>query len=128
MLLRKNKFIYVFLIALSFMSCDKDRVFEETISEMLHKLDPHSNYIASKDMAAVNESIEGEFGGIGVRFLLLRDTICITNIIGGSPSEMAGVKAGDKIIEIEGKSVVGKKITNEKKNIRRSYSFSKFCS
>jgi len=93
---------------------DKDRVFEETISEMLHKLDPHSNYIASKDMAAVNESIEGEFGGIGVRFLLLRDTICITNIIGGSPSEMAGVKAGDKIIEIEGKSVVGKKITNEK--------------
>ncbi|NBU89823.1 MAG: S41 family peptidase [Flavobacteriia bacterium] len=93
---------------------DKDRVFEETISEMLHKLDPHSNYIASKDMAAVNESIEGEFGGIGVRFLLLRDTICITNIIGRSPSEMAGVKAGDKIIEIEGKSVVGKKITNEK--------------
>lgn len=93
---------------------DKDKVFEETISEMLHKLDPHSNYIASKDMAAVNESIEGEFGGIGVRFLLLRDTICITNIINNSPSKFAGVKAGDKIIEIDGKSVVGKKITNEK--------------
>ncbi len=93
---------------------NKDKVFEETISEMLHKLDPHSNYIASKDMEAVNESIEGEFGGIGVRFLLLRDTICITNVINNSPSKFAGVEAGDKIIEIDGKVVAGKKITNEK--------------
>ena len=93
---------------------NKDSIFEATISEMLHKLDPHSNYIAAKDMAALNESIEGKFGGIGVRFLLLRDTICVTNIIPRSPSDIAGLKAGDKIIEIEGESVAGKKITNEK--------------
>ncbi len=92
---------------------DKDRVFEEAITEMLHKLDPHSNYIAAKDMATVNESIQGKFGGIGVRFLLHRDTICVTNVINGSPSKIAGVKAGDKIIEIEGKTVIGIKITNE---------------
>ena len=93
---------------------NKDSIFEATISEMLHKLDPHSNYIAAKDMAALNESIEGKFGGIGVRFLLLRDTICVTNIIPRSPSDIAGLKAGDKIIEIEGESVAGKKITTEK--------------
>ena len=58
---------------------DKDAIFEVTISDMLHKLDPHSNYISAKDMKSVNESIEGKFGGVGIRFLLLRDTICVTN-------------------------------------------------
>ncbi|NBX80206.1 MAG: S41 family peptidase [Flavobacteriales bacterium] len=93
---------------------NKDSIFEKTISEMLHKLDPHSNYIPAKDMKAVNESIEGKFGGIGVRFVLLRDTICISNVIKNSPSDIAGLKGGDKIIEVEGKKVASKKITNEK--------------
>jgi carboxyl-terminal processing protease len=93
---------------------DKDAVFEATISDMLHKLDPHSNYIAAKDMKTMNESIQGQFGGVGIRFLLLRDTICVTNIIPNSPSEQAGVKAGDKIIKVNGKKFHGKNITNEK--------------
>ena len=79
---------------------DKDKIFEETISEMLHKLDPHSNYISAKEMQAVSESIDGKFGGVGIRFQIIRDTVCITNIIDGSPSQEVGVKAGDKIIKI----------------------------
>lgn len=93
---------------------DKDAIFEATISDMLHKLDPHSNYISAKDMKSVNESIEGKFGGVGIRFLLLRDTICVTNIIDQSPSQQAGMKAGDKIISVNGKKMCGKGITNEK--------------
>jgi len=56
-----------------------DALFEQTISDMLHKLDPHSNYISAKDLQSVNESIQGQFGGVGVRFMILRDTICVTN-------------------------------------------------
>ena len=93
---------------------DGEKLFEETISEMLNKLDPHSNYISPKDMKALTEQIQGEFGGIGVRFTLLRDTICVTNVISGSPSEEAGILAGDKIININKKPVASKKITNEK--------------
>jgi carboxyl-terminal processing protease len=93
---------------------DKDAIFEATISDMLHKLDPHSNYISAKDMKSVNESIEGKFGGVGIRFLLLRDTICVTNIIDQSPSQHAGMKAGDKIVSVNGKKICGKGITNEK--------------
>ena len=52
---------------------DRDQIFEETISEMLHKLDPHSNYIPASDMALIAESIEGNFSGIGVRFFKLRE-------------------------------------------------------
>jgi carboxyl-terminal processing protease len=91
-----------------------EKLFEETISDMLHKLDPHSNYIAARDMKEAKESIEGKFGGVGVRFMILRDTVCITHVIEGSPSLKAGVKAGDKILTVNGKKVAGKKITNEK--------------
>jgi len=92
---------------------DKDKIFEETISEMLHKLDPHSNYISAKEMLAVSESIEGKFGGIGIRFQIIRDTVCVTNVIEGSPSQSVGIKSGDKIIKINKKLFAGKKITNE---------------
>ena len=93
---------------------DASRLFDQTISDMLHKLDPHSNYISAKDIIIANEQIQGEFGGVGVRFTLLRDTICITNVIEKSPSDKVGLKAGDKIIKINGKKVAGVKISNEK--------------
>ncbi len=93
---------------------NKDSIFEATINDMLHKLDPHTNYIPAKEMKAMNESIEAKFGGIGVRFLLIRDTICISYVMPNSPSLLAGVKAGDKIIEVNGDKMTGKKVNNEK--------------
>ena len=91
-----------------------EKLFEETIGDMLHKLDPHSNYIPARELKSMTESIEGKFGGIGVRFFVIRDTICVTYVIPDSPSERAGLKAGDKIVKIEGKVVANKKINNEK--------------
>ncbi|MES2587840.1 MAG: S41 family peptidase [Bacteroidota bacterium] len=93
---------------------NSDKIFEDAISDMLHKLDPHSNYIPASDLKAMNEMIEGKFGGVGVRFSIIRDTICVTNVIFGSPSYEVGVQAGDKFLAINGKSVAKKKITNEK--------------
>jgi carboxyl-terminal processing protease len=92
----------------------RDELFEKTISDMLHKLDPHSNYIRAEDLKAVNEQMQGKFGGVGIRFAVIRDTLCVTNVVPGSPSERAGVKAGDRILKIDDKPVAGKKITTEK--------------
>ena len=92
---------------------DRDAVFEETISEMLHKLDPHSNYIPAKDMALMSESIEGNFSGIGVRFFKLRDTISITHVLSDSPSERAGLKDGDQIVRINGKNAAGVQMSTD---------------
>lgn len=94
-------------------SIETKKLFEKTISDMLHELDPHSNYIPSEDLQAVNEQIEGKFGGIGIRFAIIRDTLCVTNVIPNSPSAGMGVLAGDKILMIDGKNVAGKKIKNE---------------
>jgi carboxyl-terminal processing protease len=58
-----------------------DKVFEESIVEMLHKLDPHSNYIPASEQQRAAEMIEGKFGGVGMRYFVLRDTVCITHVI-----------------------------------------------
>lgn len=94
-------------------SVNRDELFEQTIGDMLHKLDPHSNYISAKDLQIANEQIKGQFSGVGVRFFIIRDTVCVTNVIKGSPSEKAGLKAGDKIIKVNNKTVAGVKITND---------------
>jgi carboxyl-terminal processing protease len=91
-----------------------DRIFEDAISDMLHKLDPHSNYIPASELKSMNEMIEGKFGGVGVRFSIIRDTVCITNVVVGSPSYKVGLQAGDKILKVDNKSQTNKKITNEK--------------
>jgi len=93
---------------------NKEEIFEKTISEMLHKLDPHSNYISAKDLRLLDEQTNAAFGGIGVRFLLFRDTICVTHVNQGSPAAIGGLKRGDRIIKIDGKVACGKSITNEK--------------
>lgn len=91
---------------------DKEALFEETISEMLHRLDPHSNYIPARDLKRMSESIEGKFGGVGVRFTILNDTLNITNVIKGSPASQVGVKQFDQIIAVEGENIAGVDLTN----------------
>lgn len=95
-------------------SVNAEELFEKTIGELLHNLDPHSNYIPARDLTAMTEQIEGQFGGVGVRFFIIRDTLCVTNVLPNSPSQRAGLKAGDKIIEINGKKVASKKVQNDK--------------
>ena len=95
-------------------SVDIEGIFEQTISTLLHQLDPHSNYISAKDLMSVNESIDGDFGGVGMRFFILRDTICITQIIPNSPCMASGVKAGDKIIFINKEKIAGTGVDNQK--------------
>ena len=94
-------------------SLDGQALFENTIADMLHSLDPHSNYIPAEQLKAMNEAIEGKFGGVGVRFFIIRDTVCVTNVIPNSPAMNAGLKSGDKILSVDGKAIAGKKITNE---------------
>lgn len=85
----------------------------KTIASMLKSLDPHSDYIPAAELEAVNEPLEGEFDGIGVEFNIFNDTIRVINPIIGGPSEKVGVKAGDKIIKVDGKTVAGIKISNK---------------
>ena len=79
---------------------------------MLQSLDPHSVYISASEFHEATDPLLGSFEGIGVQFLIERDTITVVNCVSGGPSEKLGIKAGDRIVKIGGKKVAGIKITN----------------
>ena len=94
-------------------STDMPKLTEEAIVAMLKSLDPHSAYIAAKDVQKANEELEGSFEGIGVTFQILRDTILVVSAVPGGPSEKVGIMAGDRIVTIDGEEAFGKKVNNE---------------
>lgn len=87
-----------------------DSLAEQVIPLLVGELDPHSVYIPADEMAAMNESLEGEFDGIGVVFNMATDTVIVLNVIAQGPSDKVGVRAGDRIIEIDDSLVAGRKI------------------
>lgn len=92
---------------------NKKDLVEKTVTSMLQSLDPHSSYIAASEFETVNEPLEGNFDGIGVEFNIIKDTIRVITPIEGGPSEKIGIRAGDKIVKVEGNIVAGVKITNK---------------
>lgn len=91
-------------------SVSMDSLSEHVIPLLVKELDPHSVYIPADEMAELNEPLEGEFDGIGVVFNMATDTVIVLNVIPHGPSDKAGVKAGDRIIEIDDSLVAGQKI------------------
>jgi carboxyl-terminal processing protease len=84
------------------------------LEAMLEKLDPHSVYIPPKDLQVAQASLEGDFEGIGIEFQIIEDTVNVITPISGGPSESVGLQAGDKIIEVDGKTFAGTHInTND---------------
>lgn len=92
---------------------DPNDLEEKAIASLLKNLDPHSDYIPAKEFELVNEPLEGNFDGIGVEFNIIKDTVRVVNPIIDGPSEKLGIKAGDKIVKVDGASMTGKKITNK---------------
>jgi carboxyl-terminal processing protease len=86
---------------------------EKAIASLLKNLDPHSDYIPAKEFELVNEPLEGNFDGIGVEFNIIKDTVRVVNPIIDGPSERVGIKAGDKIVAVDGTAMTGKKVTNK---------------
>ena len=95
-------------------STDIDSIIEKCLPKIISELDPHSVYIPQKDVEETNSDLQSSFSGIGIRFTIQEDTIHISDIIRGGPSEKAGLLAGDRIIKVNDTLFVGKEIcTNE---------------
>lgn len=86
---------------------DADRLGEGAIEGMLKRLDPHSIYIPASEQRELNERDIGEFQGIGVSFIIQNELITVISPVAGSPADRAGVRSGDRIIEIDSVSAYG---------------------
>ena len=88
-------------------------IYEKAIPALLSELDPHSEYIPAKMFSQVNESLEGEFDGIGIVFNASTDTITVLSVVPQGPSAEAGVRPGDRIVKIDNRVVAGQKIPQD---------------
>ena len=94
-------------------SVDSKQLVEDALINILKDLDPHSVYIPADEVKEMNEPLEGNFEGIGIQFNILSDTIYVISPISGGPSEKVGIRAGDRIVEIDGENVAVIKITTK---------------
>ncbi len=90
-----------------------DSLLDDAITTMLAKLDPHSVYIPKDELQRVTESMQGKFAGIGVSFLIHNDSVAVSGVIKGGPSEKTGIKAGDRIIIANNDTLFGKVIAKK---------------
>ncbi|MBQ1409333.1 MAG: S41 family peptidase [Bacteroidales bacterium] len=92
---------------------DYKKITEKAVSSMLSELDPHSMYIAAKDVQRTNEGLQANFEGVGIAFQIVDDTISVTEVIVGGPSEHVGLQIGDKLLKVDDTVATFKGVNNQ---------------
>ncbi len=87
---------------------DPGSLMEKGIDAMLSSLDPYTVYYSESEIESYRFKQEGNFSGIGARIRLSGDFPVIVEVYDEGPSDEAGLKAGDEILEVDGKSTRGK--------------------
>ncbi len=83
---------------------DSTTLIQGAINGMIRSLDPHSSYMTPELYKEMEVETQGQFGGIGIEITILKDVLTVVSPIEGTPAFAAGVKPGDQIIRIDGKS------------------------
>lgn len=91
---------------------DRQQLVEDAITSVLKELDPHSSYIPKEELQQVAEQLEGSFVGIGIEFMMLRDTPVVVSTISDGPAERAGILAGDKLLSLGDSTIAGKQLNS----------------
>jgi len=86
---------------------DRRELIEAAIRGVMNKLDPYSSYIGPEELAQFHSSVDNEFGGIGIHVSIEDGDLKVLSPIYGTPAYRAGIQAGDRIVEIEGRSTEG---------------------
>lgn len=86
---------------------DSTALLTSTIRGMLAALDPHSNYLTPREYADLRQEQESEFFGIGVTINQRRGRVYVISVIPGTPADRAGLRYGDAILAVDGRSAEG---------------------
>lgn len=89
-----------------------EKLIKASIDEMLKDLDPYTTYIPETDMSDFKFATTGEYGGIGAMIAQRGDYVIISDPYEGNPAQESGLKAGDKLVEANGESLKGKKVSD----------------
>ncbi|MBW1607264.1 MAG: S41 family peptidase [Deltaproteobacteria bacterium] len=82
---------------------DSKELIDKAIEGMVHSLDPHSALLTPDDFKELKVETQGEFMGIGVSITMRKGFVTVISPIVGTPAYKSGIKAGDRIVKVDGK-------------------------
>jgi len=97
---------------------DSSTLIRGAINGMIRALDPHSSFMTPELYKELEVETQGHFGGIGIEITILKDILTVVSPIEDTPAFNAGVKSGDQIIKIDGKSTKDITIMEAVKKLR----------
>ncbi len=97
---------------------DNDKLMQGAINGMIKSLDPHSSFMTADMYKELEVETRGSFGGLGIEITILKDVLTVVSPIEDTPAYLAGIKAGDQIIRIDGKTTKDITITDAVKKLR----------
>lgn len=88
---------------------DPEKMVKVALDAMLSDLDPYTEYVPESEMDDFRQKyVDTKFGGIGARIFTRNDEVFISEPVFGSPADKAGLRAGDRIVSVEGVPLIGK--------------------
>ncbi len=97
---------------------DEGEAIEAAIDGMLASLDPHSSYLDPEDFKDMQAQTSGEYGGLGIEVTAQDGFVKVVAPMDGTPASRAGIKSGDFLTAIDGKSIVGLPLNDAVKQMR----------
>ena len=97
---------------------DSEELTNNAIEGMLKTLDPYSAYLSPERYKELEIGTSGEFGGVGMEVAVENGVLKVISPIEGSPADLAGIKPGDLITEIDGKPTRGMVVYDAVKLLR----------
>jgi carboxyl-terminal processing protease len=101
-----NKVLYL-IESQYYRPVDTEKLISGAIKGMMNTLDPHSNFLDKRVFSKMQEDTQGEFGGLGIEVSQKDGVIVVITPIDDTPAYKAGIKSGDKIVEIDHESMLG---------------------
>lgn len=97
---------------------DVEKLIYGGIKGMLGELDPHTNFLPPEIFKEFETETSGEFGGIGIEITIQNEVLTVISPIEDTPAWQAGIKAGDRIVEINGESTKGLSLVEAAQKMR----------
>ena len=97
---------------------DHEKVADASIQSMLWSLDPHSSFFTRDEFRKLYEEQASQFFGIGVSILQHRDGVYVQSVIPNTPADRAGLRYGDRFLEVDGKNALEWSSAEVSRNVR----------
>lgn len=97
---------------------DHEKITDTSIQSMLWSLDPHSSFFTREEFRKLYEEQASQFYGIGVSILQHRDGVYVQSVIPNTPADKAGLRYGDRFLQVDGKDATEWSSAEVSRNVR----------